>query len=241
MTDWMPQADRSPVQGGTMDGKPGRHVVWHTSESGNGPGAIRGVANWVKQQRSEYHLLWNPWTGEFLQLIAASQSARALKNDGGYRTNRQGQLRVQVCIVGRTADKPLAGGSPLKRWPELRAWLADLGIPEIGRTGSRSRALWEQPGHHRHADAPGNDHTDPGPIQFDLLFPQQQEPAPASRRSPGMITIKTPDSPLIYLAGVNGAAGIANPQDLREIQKALADPTHTAVVSGKTLDSIRNA
>jgi len=189
-SDWMPGADRDAVSGGTMEGQPWRSVVFHTSESGNDSGAIRGVADWVKRQSSEYHLLWNPWHGQYLQLIAASQSARALRNaSSSYRTNRKGTRLIQVCIIGRTADKPLAGGSPLEGWPDLLAWLDSHQIPHTDRTGSRSRALWEKSGVHRHADAPGNDHTDPGPIDFDLLYGQ----LPDLLEAENMRLIEAPD------------------------------------------------
>lgn len=171
MSDWMPGAQRRPVQGGAMEGQPWRSVVFHTSESGNHGDAINGVADWVISQRSEYHLLWNPWTGQFLQLIPASQSARALRNaSAGYRTNRKGTRLIQVCIVGLTSQRPLAGGSPLKGWDRLRDWLDSHGIPRTDRTGSRDRGRWESSGVHRHADAPGNDHTDPGPIDWPWLY-----------------------------------------------------------------------
>jgi len=233
--EWMPGAARDPVTGGTMEGQPLRSVVWHTSESGHEPGAIRGVASWVKQQGSEYHLLWNPWTGELLQLIAASQSARALRNaSAGYRTNRKGTRLIQVCVVGRTAERPLAGGSPLIGWDGLRAWLASHGIPETDRTGSRGRARWESSGVHRHADAPGNDHTDPGPIDFARLYgnpPAAQEGAP-------MIVIRNENSGTQWLVAFHGRAGIANGSDSEQLRKALADPMHVAVVSQGTYDAI---
>lgn len=54
-----------------------------------------------------------------------------------------------------------------------------------------------------------------------------------------MITIRPSDSGTVYLLGGDvRMAGIANQQDLTEIQEALTDPRHTAVVSRKTFDAI---
>jgi hypothetical protein len=224
-----------------MEGQPWRSVVFHTSESGNDAGAIAGVANWVKSQSSEYHLLWNPWTGQFRQLIAASQSARALRNgEGGYRTNRKGTRLIQVCIIGRTSQKPLAGGSPLLGWDSLRGWLDGHGIPHTDRTGSRSRGAWESSGVHRHADAPGNDHTDPGPIDFARLY-GEPAPTPATRREPPMIVVRNENSGTQHLVAITGRAGIANTSDSEQLRKALADPMHIAVVSQGTWDAITAA
>lgn len=239
MSDWLPGAQRRPVEGGAMEGQPWRSVVFHTSESGYDPAAIDGVAGWVVSQRSEYHLLWNPWHGQFLQLIPASQSARALRNaPGGYRTNRKGTRLIQVCIVGSTSQRPLAGGSPLKGWDRLRDWLDSHGIPHTDLTGSRDRGKWESSGVHRHADAPGNDHTDPGPIDFDLLYDGTPAAPPAPRRNPAMILVSRKSDGRTYLLGLAGPAYITSPDDLKEIRRALKDPNHTAEVGDGTFDRL---
>ena len=174
---WFPAAQvvRAPV-GGRMEG-PGhvRAVVWHTSESS--PDADpAAIARYVIGQSSEYHLIWRPTDGKIVQLIAADEAARSLRNDGWYRTNRVGSVRIQICVVGRAQDAPLTR-SPLAGWDRLRAWLRSWNVPEVdARDDSRSRARWAQSGHSTHRSAPGNDHTDPGSINFDLLFGQVPTP-----------------------------------------------------------------
>lgn len=238
--DWMPGVQRDPQPGGLMEGQPWRSMVWHTSESGTSPSAIYGVADWVKRQRSEYHVLWNPHTGQFLQLIAASQSARALKNaPSGYRSNRKGTRLIQVCVIGRTADRPLAGGSPLREWPRLRSWLDSHGIPHTDRTRSgRSYSEFEASGIHTHGTTPGNTHTDPGPIEFAALYPPA---APAAERQRPMIVVRPSNSGTQYLVGFTGSAGIANGEDSAQLRQALSDPQHVAVISPQTFDAIRSA
>lgn len=162
---------RAPA-GGRMEGPSGvRSVVWHTSESS--PHADpAGIARYVIGRSSEYHLVWNVYSGHVVQLLPAGQSARSLRNAGSLRTNRVGDVRIQICVVGRAADNPLAS-SPLAGWEGLRAWLADWGVPEVDRVDlSRSRTTWARSGHTTHSSAPGNDHTDPGRIDFDRLFGQ---------------------------------------------------------------------
>ena len=236
MSGWMPGAPRDTVAGGRMEGQSWRSIVWHTSESGNGPDAIRGVAAWVKRQHSEYHLLWNPWTGQFLQLIDATTSARALRNaSSGYRTNRKGTVLLQVCVIGRTADQPLAGGSPLHGWPKLRAWTDDLGIPPTDRTGTRSRSRWESSGVHRHADAPGNDHTDPGPIDFGLLYGEPPPPEPEPfEMGDTMILVADKGTGRVYAVQLSGPAYLHAGSDIAELKKALADPSHVAELDAAT-------
>lgn len=169
---WMPGAEKSPSIGGSMEGQNYKSVVWHTSESGHTAGTIDGVAKWVKQQSSEYNLLWNPWTGELVQLIAADRSGRALKNAAGnYRTNRKGVIRLQVCVIGRVTDRPLAGGSPMKKADYVMAWIRELGVPDkVNTSTTRQKSDWEKSGHTTHRWAPGNDHYDPGLVDWDDLF-----------------------------------------------------------------------
>jgi len=168
----MPGVERAPtgLPGGQMDGVQGRHVVWHTSES-DPDASMHGIRDWVVQQGSEYHLIWDHLRGRFLQILPADVSARALRNDGSWRTNRVGELRVQVCLVGHAADAPLRH-SPLRGSDRVMGWLDSLGVPRVARPSPmRERRLWLRAGHHGHVDAPGNDHTDPGLVDgYQRLF-----------------------------------------------------------------------
>lgn len=146
-------------------------VIWHTTESGRDSQAIWGVARYITREHKSYHVLWNPWTGQFIALYPADVPARSAANGGGMATNRHGRLAVQVSIVGRAADKPLAGGSPLKGRRRLMQWFDQLGIPRT-QNAVRSVAAFKMSGHTTHAATPGNWHnrTDPGPVDWDRLL-----------------------------------------------------------------------
>ena len=69
----------------------------------------------------------------------------------------------------------------------------------------------------------------------------QPPPPPKRRRTTDMILIRADDSKSVALYGMTGLAGIANPDDLAQIRKALTDPAHTAVVSRGTWDMLAEA
>ena len=146
-------------------------VVWHTSESGNDENAINGVASWVKQQQSEYTVAWNPYTGQFVQFMPADVGARSVMNGYTIPANRHGKICIQVCVIGRADNAPLSK-SPMKGRRELMEWLDSWGIPRVNITSeSRSVSQWQKSGHTTHRSAPRpNDHTDPGPIDWNKLF-----------------------------------------------------------------------
>jgi hypothetical protein len=157
---------------GEMTGATSRKVVWHTSESD--PGSIEGVANWVQQQRIQYTLLWDPSTGEVIQLLPADVGARSMMNDGWWPTNRFGKVCIQICVIGRASNHPLKRGRKLKGRRKLLRWMDSWGVPRKAIQHkwppSRSQYLWKQSGHTTHAAAPGNDHTDPGDVDWGWLL-----------------------------------------------------------------------
>lgn len=153
-----------------------RKVVWHTSESDWRSG-IDPVTNWVQMKGSQYTLLWNPYekrrSERFRQLYSSHDGARSLKNDGDYGTNRHGEICIQICVIGRAADKPLSK-SPMYGRRELMEWIDYHDIPRKlifdQSNPLRSRKQWEKDGHATHRVCPGNDHTDPGYINTKKLF-----------------------------------------------------------------------
>ncbi len=170
---FMPGAKKVGHSGEAGEMGPGNEVkvVWHTSESGNDAKAIYGVAEWVKRQQSEYTIAWNPYTGQFVQFFPANAGARAVMNGYNIAANRHGKICIQVCVIGRAANAPLVK-SPMKGRRELMEWIDSFGIPRKATINNdRSVAAWTQSGHTTHRSAPKpNDHTDPGPINFNKLF-----------------------------------------------------------------------
>lgn len=176
-TLWMPGV-RQVRAWGALDMRHGggytaRKVTFHTTESGNDSGSIVWLPKYVIDRGSSYTVLWNPWTGQFRQMYAANVGARSLKGGRwGYETNRNGRINIQVSIVGRASQRPLAGGSPLKGRQRLIEWLDAWGIPHTDITSaSRSKAAYNRSGYSSHASVPYNDHYDPGATGgFKLLW-----------------------------------------------------------------------
>ena len=170
---FMPGAKQVGHSGDTGVMGPGteRKVVWHTSESGNDSRAIDGVADWVKHVEGEYTLLWNPYTGQISQMMAADVGAAAVMNGYTIPANRHGKVCIQVCVIGRAADAPLSK-SPMKNRRYVMEWLDSWGIPRKDITNNnRSVDAWTKSGHTTHRSAPKpNDHTDPGNINWRKLF-----------------------------------------------------------------------
>jgi len=149
-----------------------RCVVWHTSESD--PGSIEAVADWVQQQGSQYHLIWDSYEKNprkrFIQIFQPEGGARSLMNDGSYGTNRHGAVRIQICVIGRAKNNPLTK-SPMYGRRALMEWLDSWDIPrEFNLDNKRSRREWEKSGHTTHRSCPGNDHVDPGKIDTRKLL-----------------------------------------------------------------------
>jgi len=152
-----------------------RKVVWHTTESGNSESAIDGVANYIVSKDISYHILYNPWTGQFRQMYAADVPARSVGNayNPYMANNRHGEICIQVSIVGKASQKPLDGGSPMKNRRKLMQFLDQWEIPRknISDTKNHSRSQWVKSGHTTHGSAPDNwDRTDPGPVNWSKLL-----------------------------------------------------------------------
>lgn len=171
--EWMPgvKKDHASGEAGVMGPGNERKAVWHTSESGNDSNAIYGVCNWVKRQRSEYTIVWNPYTGQLVQLLPADVGARSVMNGYTIAANRHGKICIQICVIGRAANAPLVK-SPMKGRRQLMEWLDSWGIPRENITAdNRSVSQWQKSGHTTHRSAPKpNDHTDPGPVDWNRLF-----------------------------------------------------------------------
>ena len=149
--------------GGTMLGGPAK-VVWHTTENDPAKTSATSVAKYLVGSGNTVHIVWNPLTGEIVQMIPANLAGRGLENRaGGVETNRAGKVVIQIEVVGRAAvpftNRPMVG------LPKIQAWLASLGIPAVwSGTTNRSTANWAKSGHFGHMDVPENSHTDPGLI-----------------------------------------------------------------------------
>ena len=171
--------------GGAMDypGNPARST-WHTTESPAGASYFASIGAYLIRVASEPQVLYDPVSDKLGQFGPLNKSARALKNDGTRRTNREGKVNIQVEVLGRASSPWTKGFDPAKK-PNFRKLLAAMrawGVPDVwpagkppataaaAAKGSRSRTTWQsRGGHYAHAQVPGNDHWDPGAIDTSIV------------------------------------------------------------------------
>lgn len=183
--DWLPGAERIPLDSAPMVGDGGARTIWHYTgdrdASASAPQDIVPFANLRAYFRDGGRgmaptLLWDPFTGKVVQYFSATSRAKAVQNQpGGVETNRKGNVCVQIEVLffpycrvnGRVyatiADTPCKGLDQIMRW--LRSW----GVPDVWPMGrpngssQRNASTWNsRPGHYGHSQVPENDHTDPG-------------------------------------------------------------------------------
>lgn len=168
---WHPKAKRRRGRyPGRMTGKGARMIVLHTSESD--PGSINGVTNWVRMKNTEYHLSIDDKLKVMHQYFPFNKAARSLENggiNGGAGCNKSGEVVIQICIVGRAKNNPVAHLSPwaVRQIKEIaRSW----GVPLVVVNDGRSLRSWNsKDGVRGHKNAPNNSHTDPGRIPPNLF------------------------------------------------------------------------
>lgn len=177
---WMPGAKHVPAwmtSGPMLGGEP--RVIWHTTENDPHVTSARTIADYLNRVGYQVHLVWNPVTGELIQMIPADRAGRGVRNSsGGVQTNREGQYCIQIEVVARS-NRPFTDG-PLKGLGEIMKWIRQFGIPDVwpdgpplahNMDGKRSTSVWtHRAGHYGHSQVPENDHTDPGAIDTRKLF-----------------------------------------------------------------------
>ena len=171
------------VIGGASDSptKPPR-AVWHTTESPAGAGYFTSVAAYLIRVASEPQVIYDPVSDRIGQFGPLTQSARALQNDGPYRTNRTGKVCIQVEVLGRASQPWTKGFDPSSK-PNYRKLIAAMrahGIPDVWPVGKppataaaatkRPKTTWEnQGGHYAHGQIRGQSHWDPGAIDTAIV------------------------------------------------------------------------
>lgn len=182
-TNWLPGAKiiNAVTDGGSMIGGAPR-VTWHTTENDPTKTSATAIANFLNRSRNCVHIVWNPVTGEIVQMIPANRAGRGLRNlSGGVQTNRQGTKNIQIEVVGQAA-KPWTN-TACKNLDVIVKWLRGHGIKDVwpegapkpypasyGNNGDRSTAAWAQNGHFGHSQVPENLHGDPGAIDINKIL-----------------------------------------------------------------------
>ncbi|WP_300613905.1 hypothetical protein [Trebonia sp.] len=158
--------------------------------------SIQSAAQRLVSECRPCHLVWDPVTGEIVQLISILRAGRALgapeQLDWGPdrvpaapdNVNTEGRICVQIGVLWHPADPftngPLTGigaiVSWLDSWQVPRQWPAGQPTPHRG-TGSgparacaeRSRMLWARGGHFGASQVPDCANIGPGGIDVDRL------------------------------------------------------------------------
>jgi hypothetical protein len=195
---WMPEASRvrADADGGPLTGGAPR-AVWLTLGTAPGAVSVQSAAQRLISERRPCHLVWDPGTGDVVQLISVLRAGRALGAaehldwaPGRIRVhpdnvNAEGRVCVQVGVLGRPGepftDRKLIGieaivgwldswGVP-RRWPAGRPeQYREAGrSPAAGAGSRRSRAQWARGGHFGASQVPRCDNAGPGAIDIDRI------------------------------------------------------------------------
>lgn len=186
---------RAQTDGGTLRGGAPR-VVWQALGADPRQIPAGSAAQRLSQDGRPPHLVWNPLSGDIVQLIPVVRAACSLGGPEGLGhpvmsepgparpapacdpANRQGRLCVQVCVVA-WAWEPFTDG-PMHGVEALLDWLVSWGVPSrwpagrpapfmAARSAEPSRAYWSMGGHFGASQVPGWNAAGPGHIEPALL------------------------------------------------------------------------
>ncbi|WP_304453923.1 hypothetical protein [Nocardiopsis sp. YSL2] len=178
---WMAAAER--IQGRAAVAPPGRgapRAVWSVTGSDPSARSAGQEARRLLAQQRETHLVWNPLTGEIVQLLPATRRGRI--DLGGthhdeWHVDRglEGRVCLVVAVVARPdapfTDGPMHGLDPvlawLDSWGVARRWNGALpgGAEEPGSPDEASARAWSRGGHFGQDHVPGSDAAGPGHVE----------------------------------------------------------------------------
>jgi hypothetical protein len=187
----MPEARcvRAATDGGALKGGAPR-VVWQTLRVDPRLVSAHSAAQRLDQVGRPCHLVWNPLTGEIVQLIPILRAGCSLGGVDGLdhvrcaaadhltRVNTEGRLCVQVSVVAFPWE-PFTRG-PMVGLDGILEWLDSWHIPRRWPAGSpepfahahatpRSRRLWARGGHYGGSQVPECATADPGAVDVEKL------------------------------------------------------------------------
>lgn len=173
---WLPGATRinteKEAEGDLKGGAP--RAVWHTTETDPRLVSARSAAHALQGTGHSAHLIWNPLTGEIVQMAPATRAARPLPGDAV----REGRVCIHIVVVA-SARQPFTDG-PLRGIDGIMAWLDSWRVPRRWPSGPplpspqdhlspRSRRAWARGGHYGASQLPESDHAGPGGIDVTKL------------------------------------------------------------------------
>jgi hypothetical protein len=187
---WMPGARRirADTDGGPLNGGAPR-AVWLTLGTAPRTVSIQSAAQRLVSERRPCHLVWDPVSGEVVQLISILRAGCALgapeRLDCGpdrvpasrRNVNAEGRVCVQIGVLGDAAEPftsgPLAGAAAIVSWLDSwgvsHRWPAGQPASCLVSSTEASRALWARGGHFGASQVPGCENVGPGAIDIDRL------------------------------------------------------------------------
>jgi hypothetical protein len=146
-------------------------AVWFIWSADPHAVSAKSVAQRLIQLERPPHLVWNPVTGEIVQLLPPTRAACGLAGDRG----RNGRVCVQIRVIG-SAHEPFTD-TKLDGLDDILAWLDSWEVPRRWPAGpplpyphsivaDRSGRLWARGGHFGHSQVPGTREGDPGSIDI---------------------------------------------------------------------------
>ncbi|MFC0863271.1 hypothetical protein ACFHYQ_13300 [Sphaerimonospora cavernae] len=185
---WLPGTSRLPSledSGAMLGGAP--RTVWFIWPADPQAVSAKSVAQRLIQLDRPSHLVWNPVTGEIVQLLPPTRAACGLVGDRG----RNGRVCVQIRVIGSThepfTDTKLDGLDDILEWLDSwevpRRWPCGPPLPyPHSLMADRSCRLWALGGHFGHSQVPGTREGDPGSIDISRILgtaPAKLEAPPA--------------------------------------------------------------
>jgi hypothetical protein len=179
---------RARTDGGPLKGGAPR-AVWLTLGTAPLAVSVQSAAQRLVSERRPCHLVWDPLTGEIVQLISILRAGRALGaperlgHDPGPilasspNVNAEGRICVQIGVLGHPAepftDGPMIGADSIASWLDSwgvsRRWPAGQPASCQAMHSGRSRVLWARGGHFGASQVPACDNFGPGAIDIDRL------------------------------------------------------------------------
>jgi hypothetical protein len=163
--------------------------VWLTLGTAPRAVSIQSAAQRLISERRPCHLIWDPVTGDIVQLVSILRAGRALGapdkldwdpdrvRSSPENVNTEGRICVQIGVLGHPAE-PFTGG-PLSGLGAIVGWLDSWSVPRrwpAGRpagcqaaSGERSHKLWARGGHFGASQVPGCENAGPGAIDVDRV------------------------------------------------------------------------
>ena len=166
-------------------------VVWLTLDPDPRAVSVISVAQRLNEQSRPCHLVWDPGSGNLVQMLPVVRAGRALGTHehvayepprSGPRenasVNREGRLCVQIGVLA-SATEPFTN-CPMTGLNDILSWLDSWEIPRRWPAGQpapfrqaeyrpRSRAMWARGGHFGASQVPECMSIGPGCIDIDQL------------------------------------------------------------------------